>query len=117
VTVSFSPAGTGSVTGSVLLSSNASNGPLSISLTGTGALPHPVVLTWLPSVSAVVGYNVYRSRVSGGPYTLQNSALNVLLTYTDTSIQAGMEYYYVITSVNSQRQESSYSGQVSVVIP
>jgi fibronectin type 3 domain-containing protein len=38
-------------------------------------------------------------------------------TYTDLTVQSGKTYYYVVTSVNSNNVESSFSGQVSATVP
>jgi hypothetical protein len=53
------------------VTSTATNSPLTISLTGSGDAPvsHSVVLNWSPSSSTFAGFNVYRSSVSGSPYT------------------------------------------------
>ena len=68
--VTFAPSATGGVTGSVTVTSNASNSPVSISLSGTGVPAHSATLNWTASTSTVIGYDVYRGTVSGGPYTL-----------------------------------------------
>jgi fibronectin type 3 domain-containing protein len=49
------------------------------------ATHHTVTLTWIaPTGSDVaVGYNVYRSTTTGGPYTKLNSTLVTALTYND----------------------------------
>jgi hypothetical protein len=80
---------------------------------------HSVVLTWDASTSAdVVGYNVYRSDVSGGPYTLLNASIpGSTLTYTDETVQAGTTYYYVVTAVNTEGIESAYSNEASALVP
>jgi len=80
---------------------------------------HSVVLTWDASTSPdVVGYNVYRSDVSGGPYTLLDASIpGSTLTYTDRTVQAGMTYYYVVTAVNSEGNESLYSNEASALVP
>jgi fibronectin type 3 domain-containing protein len=117
--VTFTPSATGSVTGSVTVTSNATNSPSTISLTGTGVQPvsHSVTLSWTASTSAVSGYNVYRSSVSGGPYTKLNSSLVTTTSYTDATVQAGQTYYYVVTSVDSSGNESAYSTEVSATVP
>ena len=118
--VTFVPPATGSVTGSVTLSSNATNAPTIISLSGTGtqaSVSHSVTLSWSASNSSVAGYNIYRSQVSGGPYAKQNSSLDATMTYTDTAVQSGQQYYYVATSVDSSNNESTDSNEVSVTIP
>jgi fibronectin type 3 domain-containing protein len=79
--------------------------------------PQSATLTWSASASAVVGYNVYRSTVSGSSFTMLNSSPVNAQTYTDTTVQSGLTYYYVVTAVNSSGVESSYSNQVSAVIP
>jgi fibronectin type 3 domain-containing protein len=117
--VTFAPAATGSVTGSLTITSNASNSPAVISLSGTGAtaVSHAADLTWTASTSVVVGYNVYRSTVSAGPFTKLTSSSVTATAYSDASVQAGLTYYYVVTAVNSSNVESAYSNEVTAVIP
>lgn len=117
--VTFSPSAAGSLTGSVTVSSNASNSPATISLSGTGvvAVAHSVALSWTASSSTVAGYNVYRSTISGGPYTKLNPVSVAAAQYTDSTVQSGLTYYYVVTAVSSAGVESSYSNQVTAVIP
>ena len=91
------------------------------SLGGTCPAPvgvsHSVSLGWTPSNSPnVVGYNVYRSTTSGGPYTKLTSSV-AGTSYTDTTVQAGKTYYYVATSVDNSSKESSYSNQTQAVVP
>jgi hypothetical protein len=117
--VTFTPATSGILPGSVTVSSNATNSPASITLSGTGvqAVTHSVTLTWSASTSAVSGYNVYRSSVSGGPYTKLNSALVGSTTYLDSAVTSGQTYFYVVTSVNSSSVESADSAEVSALVP
>jgi hypothetical protein len=117
--VTFTPAGTGPIPGNVSVTSNATNSPASITLSGTGVQPvsHSVTLTWTASTSAVSGYNVYRSTVSGGPYTKLNSTAIAAATYVDTTVQASTTYFYVVTSVDSSNVESANSTEVSVTVP
>jgi hypothetical protein len=119
LTVTFAPAGTGSVTGTVTVNSNASNSPITIALSGAGiqAVQHSVNLVWSESTSSVIGYNVYRAVTSGGLYSKVSSSLDTLLSYTDTSVQGAQTYYYVVTSVDSANQESIYSNQAVALIP
>jgi fibronectin type 3 domain-containing protein len=76
-----------------------------------------VTLTWNASTSTVTGYNVYRSTVSGGPYTKINSSLVNATTYVDTGVTAGQTYYYVVTSVDASSVESANSAEISVLVP
>ena len=118
LTVKFAPTKAGAVTGSVTVASNASNSPVTIAVSGGGVAPpstYSVNLSWAPSASSGVSrYDVYRSTVSGGPYTQIGSASTV--DYTDSSVQANTEYFYVITSVDAGVQ-SGYSSQIAVSIP
>jgi hypothetical protein len=80
------------------------------------ATQHSVKLNWQSSSSAgVTGYRVYRSTISGGYYGLVASSTT--LAYTDTAVQSGATYYYVLTAVNNAGQQSVYSNQVTAVIP
>src|SRR5579862_2776984 len=117
--VTFAPSGSGLASGSVKVTSNASNSPASVTLSGTGVqtVSHAVTLTWTASTSTVSGYNVYRSTVSGGPYTKLNSTPVAATTYSDTSVQAAQTYFYVVTSVDSSGVESANSAEVSATIP
>jgi len=119
LSATFDPSATGSATGSITLTSNASNSPTVIALSGTGVAQasHFVSLTWAANTSVVAGYNVYSSTVSGGPYARLTSAPVPATNYTDSSVQQGLTYYFVVTAVNSQNQESAYSGQVYAAIP
>jgi len=118
-TITFTPQASGSASDSASFASNASNSPAVETLSGTGAPPpqHSVALSWNPSTSVVVGYNVYRGSTSGGPYSKINSALDATTTYTDSTVQAGQTYYYVTTDVDGSGMESGYSNQVQAVIP
>ncbi len=118
VSVTLAPAATGGVTGSLTITSNASNSPTKISLSGTGAAAsYSTSLSWTASTSSVIGYNVYRGTTSGGPYAKLTASVDSNTAYADDSVQAGLTYYYVVTSVNSSGAESAYSNQVSAAIP
>jgi hypothetical protein len=118
VTASFSPAVAGTLTGSLTVPSNASNSPSTIALTGTGiAQPHSVSLRWMASTSAVIGYNVYSSHVSGGPYVKLNSTPVAVSNYADATVQSAQTYYYVATAVATDNSESAFSPEVSAVVP
>ncbi len=118
-TVTFAPQTAGTSPGSVSFVSNASNSPNTEMLTGTGAEPvqHSVTLSWSPSTSHVVGYNIYRGTLSGGPYAKLNRSPVRATNYTDSTVQSGLTYYYVATSVGSKMVESAHSNQTTVVIP
>jgi hypothetical protein len=114
----FSPASTGSASGSINIASNASNGADTISLSGTGAsAAHSVTLNWTASTSSVTGYNVYVSTTSGGSYSRLTSSPVSNTTYTDSNLDTAQTRYYVVTSVDSSGDESPYSNQATAVIP
>jgi len=118
--VAFAPASAGSVHGDVVVTSNATTSPMTISLSGDAVKPspHSVALTWSASKSSgVIGYHVYRGSTSGGPYTKLTPAAISETRYTDTSVEAGRTYYYVVTSVDSDGLESSHSNQASATVP
>jgi hypothetical protein len=120
VTLTLAPTKTGSISGSVAVTSNAIDSPFAIAVTGSGvaAAIRAVNLDWAASPSTdVTGYNVYRSTVSGGPYTKLDSAPVQALDYTDSTVQSGTDYFYVVTSVESSGAQSSYSSQISVSVP
>ncbi|HEV2521112.1 MAG TPA: choice-of-anchor D domain-containing protein [Candidatus Acidoferrales bacterium] len=117
--ITFAPKTAGSLPGSVTISSDATDSPATISLAGVGAqaVSHSVLLSWMPSASVVAGYNVYRSTVSGGFYTKLNSLVVPTESYTDSAVQDGLTYYYVVTSVTSSGTESPDSTQASASVP
>jgi len=118
-TVTFTPPAAGASSGSVSFTSNASDASLSQAFSGTGAQPstHTVSLSWDPSTSTVIGYNLYRATQSGGPYAKVNPALLSATSYTDSDVLSGTTYYYVATAVNSSQIESGYSNQTSAAVP
>jgi fibronectin type 3 domain-containing protein len=71
----------------------------------------------MASSSSVVGYNVYSSTLSGGPYTRLTASPATTASYKDATVQSGKTYYYVVTAVDSGAVESGYSNQVTAVIP
>ncbi|MGH9453678.1 MAG: hypothetical protein ACRD2O_06865 [Terriglobia bacterium] len=80
--------------------------------------PHYAALSWTVSTSqGILGYNVYRSLTSAGPYTKLNSSLVSGTSYVDSTVAAGQTYYYVATAVGPGNIESAYSNQASATIP
>ncbi len=120
VVSSFAPKTTGSVTGTITIVSNASNaGIITVPVTGTGvAATHVVGLQWQPSTTTgVLGYYVYRSTVSGGPYRKLVGSTISGTSYSDNSVTSGTEYYYVVTTLSSDAVESPYSNQATAIVP
>jgi fibronectin type 3 domain-containing protein len=87
----------------------------------SGGTTHSVALSWVASTTAGALYNVYRSTVSGGPYSGLAAKINAT-TYADQSVADGTTYYYVVTAVCGPNSancagESSPSNEVSATIP
>ena len=117
--VTFAPKKAEQMTGSIKITSNASNSPTVIQLSGTGVSSeaHSVALNWQASASSgVIGYNVYRA-ISGSGFAKLVSSPVSGLKYTDGTVQSGKTYAYVVTSVTSSGKESSYSESVTAVVP
>ena len=95
---------------------NAANVP-GVNFTATVQQAHSVALSWIASTSAVAGYNVYRSTVSGTQYTKVNSSLVGGLAYTDGTVLGGTLYYFVTTAVDASGNESAHSNEVSANVP
>jgi Cep192 domain 4/Abnormal spindle-like microcephaly-assoc'd, ASPM-SPD-2-Hydin/HYDIN/CFA65/VesB-like, Ig-like domain len=116
--VTFTPTASGPASATITINSNSTTTPsISVSGTGGGAAPS-VSLSWAPSSSSdVIGYNVYRGTISGGPYTkLTASPINSLLD-SDSNVSSGQTYYYVVTAVDSSNDESADSNQATASIP
>jgi hypothetical protein len=117
--VVFTPNVSGTASANLTFTSDATNSPTTVPLTGVGvtAGAHSADLSWDPSKDVVIGYNVYRGGTNGGPYAQINAVLNSSTNYTDSAVNGGKTYYYVVTAVNAANQESAFSNQVKVVIP
>ncbi len=84
----------------------------------TGVVDDSVSLLWNPSASnGVIGYNVYRGLVSGGPYNLVTPLMVTATAYLDAAVSSGQTYYYVVTSLESGDVESSYSPEAAAAVP
>ena len=118
LSVTFAPTVAGAVSGNVSVVSNATNSP-AIALSGTGVQlsSHTVGLTWTASTSTdVVGYHIYRGTTTGGPYSILDSAAVAADAYTDSTVQSGLTYFYVVRSVDGTGTESANSTEVSATI-
>ena len=121
ITPNISGLAAGTYTGHITVTATGVSGsPKTITATLTVSAPvvqHNVGLSWGASTSTnVVSYNLYRSSVTGGPYSLVTSTITGL-SYTDTTVQSAVTYYYVATAVDSSGKESSYSPEAVVAVP
>jgi hypothetical protein len=119
LSVTFAPSSVGQVNGSATVTETGVTTPLAITLSGNGvaAGAHSVTLNWNASSSSVAGYRTYRATAPGGPYTALNTTPNAQLRFTDSSVQPGTTYYYVVTAMTPSNTESSYSNQTSATVP
>ena len=103
-----------------ITASGAANSPVTVLVSLTIAaltVQHSVDLSWNGSGSAgVVSYSAYRSTTPGGPYILVAGAIGGL-SYTDSAVQPGLTYFYVVTAFDDQAQESVYSNEATAVVP
>ncbi len=118
-TVTFAPQKGGSSSGNISFLSDASNSPNreAFSASGIQAAGHSVTLSWTPSKSSTIGYNIYRGVAPTGPFTKINPDPRPNPTFTDASVQGGGTYFYVTTALNKLGKESKFSNQVQVTIP
>jgi fibronectin type 3 domain-containing protein len=73
-----------------------------------------VDLTWDPSAAAdLVGYFVYRSTESGKGYERLTPQPLRVLNFADTTARTGTRYFYVVTAVDAEGNESQFSTEVS----
>lgn len=88
------------------------------SLPGGTCKAHTVALSWIASISDnVAGYNVYRRSSPDGTFVRINSSVVAELKFTDTAIQNGLTYYYVVTALDTSGAESEFSDQAVAAIP
>ena len=114
----FAPAVVGNASGTITVASDASNAvTLSLSGSGVQVSVHSVALTWDPSTSDVVGYFVYRQPATGGSFTKLNTAPVVPTQFTDSNVQDGQSYTYVVTAIDADNNESDYSAPALASIP
>ncbi len=122
LSVQFTATTAGAATGSMTIASNSSAGTTTvISLTGTGASGSSVVdLTWdAPSSSPdpIAGYFVYRSPSGASSYQQLNLSVLTGTAYTDSTVQSGQSYDYIVESVDASGAESAPSNTASVALP
>jgi hypothetical protein len=116
--VLFLPLAAGTETATLSVADNGSGSPQVVSLSGAGT--HDVVLSWTASpTSGILGYELYRGTSPGGEGSSPINATPVAgTTYTDSSVTAGITYYYTITSLlSSGSSQSSGSSEVSAAVP
>jgi len=69
-------------------------------------------LDWDSNQDPVIGYNIYRTTTSHSDYQKLNSSPLAQTYYMDQNLDPDTPYYYVLTAVDSQGDESNYSMEV-----
>jgi hypothetical protein len=85
---------------------------------GTG--PYSVDLTWdapTGSPDPVAGYDVYRAPSGGSSYQLLNAAVVTTTTFTDTTVESGQTYDYIVESVDASGMTSVASNMAVMAVP
>ncbi|MDR3676720.1 MAG: choice-of-anchor D domain-containing protein [Acidobacteriota bacterium] len=121
IAVTFTPAASGSRSGTLVVTDNSNNvagSTQSTTLTGTSV--HDVILAWTASTtSGILGYYIYRGTSAGAESTTPLNTTPVsAITYVDTNVTAGTKYYYVVTAVASNgTTQSAASNEASATVP
>ncbi len=63
--------------------------------------------------SDLSGYNVYRSETGEAPWTLLNTSLVGVSSYTDQTVTNGVSYTYAVSAVDDSQNESGLSASAS----
>jgi len=107
----YSPAQAGALT---VVSSGDTTAPAApTGLRVVSASPDGIALAWnaVAGDPTLYGYEVLRSSTAGGPYTL--AARTTVAAYTDTDVEQGATYYYVVRSLDMSFNRSGNSLEVS----
>jgi hypothetical protein len=97
---------------------NAANYWVDVVFSVPNGTPHSVELSWTASTSAgIIGYNLYRAAIPGGPYVMLNTSPIVATTYIDNEVASGATYFYTATAIDSASHESAYSDEVVAIVP
>jgi hypothetical protein len=117
ISVSFEPKAAGNATGKLLVSSNASNSSLQISLSGNAVVStHSVALNWQASSSFVTGYLVFRGSSTSTLAQLNGIAV-ASTSYVDRTVVNGTTYVYAVKSIDAGNVLSNFSNIVTVQVP
>ncbi len=74
-----------------------------------------VSLRWQRPAGGPQAYNIYRSPVRGGGWVKLNSTPVTGLSFTDTTVQNGRVYYYVVRALDAAGNEGPASTEVSAL--
>ena len=92
----------------------APSAPSNLQVFNNGATS--IALTWdAVTASDLYRYDVYRSTTSGSGYTKIGTAAKDATSFTDTGLQTGTRYYYVLRAVDEANNVSGNSNEASAV--
>jgi hypothetical protein len=85
--------------------------PANLSMTDFGS--SFVALAWDAATDdqAVYAYDILRSGTTGGVYVKVGRVLAPTLTYTDSTVHSGNDYYYVVVALDTSFNQSPYSNE------
>lgn len=106
---SFNTSTSGQV--NLVVSSPTPSPPANLTALGTNLL---VELQWSAS-SGATGYNLQRSTTNSGPYSV--IAAPNTTSYSDTAINPGTTYYYVVSATNSSGSSANSTQASAVPLP
>lgn len=118
--VQFAPTAPARISAILSLVNTTAAGAASVVVSGNGVTPamHSVDLGWdASSSSGILGYMVYRAAISGGPYVPLTPVPISGSGFTDTDVQAGQTYCYVVTAVSLENLESLLSNETKITVP
>jgi len=73
-----------------------------------------IILTWKKSLNAnIKGTNIYRTTIKGSGYQKINTLPVTDSVYHDIPGEINKQYYYVVSTVNNDMEESFYSAEVT----
>jgi uncharacterized repeat protein (TIGR01451 family) len=112
ITVNAAAANASNASGTATVTVNATPPAQVQGLTVATVSSSQLNLTWTANTELDLNhYNVYRSAVPGGPYTLMASP--TANSYPDTGLTAATTYYYVVSAVDNAANEGTQSAQAS----
>jgi glycosidase/chitodextrinase len=107
----YSPAQAGALT--VNPSGDTTAPAVPTGLRATSASPAGIELAWdaVGGDATLFGYELLRGTADGGPYTLIGTTSSTV--FTDTAVDEGATYWYVVRSVDTSFNRSAPSGSIS----
>src|SRR4030042_1541753 len=84
------------------------NAPVAPESIWTLGMNRKLNLEWTP-VSGAIGYRIYRSLQSAGPYGFMKNPLEKICLFEDFDVVPNVDYYYYVVAVDSSMNHSGQS--------